>query len=107
MSTASGVNDATFQADVLRADIPVLVDFWASWCQPCRMLAPVIEDVASEYNGRLKVAKVDVDENQATAMAYSVGSIPTVMLFKNGEAVVRLVGFQTKDHLVEAIAPHL
>lgn len=107
MSIASGVTDATFETDVLHADIPVLVDFWASWCQPCRMLAPVIEDVASEYNGRVKLAKRDMDENQTTAMAYSVSSIPTVMLFKNGEAVVRLVGFHTKDHLVEAIGPHL
>ncbi|HLY64194.1 MAG TPA: thioredoxin, partial [Chloroflexota bacterium] len=86
---------------------PVLVDFWASWCQPCRMVAPIVEELATENSGKLKVLKLDVDENQNTAMQYNVSSIPTLILFKEGEPVERMVGFSPKDRLMTKIAPHL
>ncbi|HEX6512138.1 MAG TPA: thioredoxin, partial [Chloroflexota bacterium] len=82
MSSATAVTDNSFQQDVLQSSEPVLVDFWASWCQPCRMVAPVVEEIATEQSGKLKVLKLDVDENQNTAMQYNVSSIPTLILFK-------------------------
>lgn len=107
MSSATAVTDGTFQQDVLQSSEPVLVDFWASWCQPCRMVAPVVEEIATENSGKLKVLKLDVDENQNTAMQYNVSSIPTLILFKGGEPVERVVGFSPKDRLLSKISPHL
>ena len=107
MSSAAAVTDGTFQSDVLQASEPVLVDFWASWCQPCRMVAPVVEEIASENAGKLKVLKLDVDENQNTAMQYNVSSIPTLILFKEGQPVERVVGFSPKDRLMSKLTPHL
>jgi thioredoxin len=107
MSSAAAVTDGTFQQDVLQSNEPVLVDFWASWCQPCRMVAPVVEEIATENSGKLKVLKLDVDENQNTAMQYNVSSIPTLILFKGGEPVERVVGFSPKDRLLSKISPHL
>jgi thioredoxin 1 len=107
MSSATAVTDGTFQQDVLQSNEPVLVDFWASWCQPCRMVAPVVEEIATENSGKLKVLKLDVDENQNTAMQYNVSSIPTLILFKGGEPVERVVGFSPKDRLLSKISPHL
>jgi thioredoxin 1 len=101
------VGDSNFQQEVLDSDKPVLVDFWATWCGPCKMIAPVVEQVADEYEGRLKVAKVDVDQNQATARQYGVMSIPTMVVFKGGKAVERVVGFTPKANLIKAIEPHL
>jgi thioredoxin 1 len=101
------VGDSNFQQEVLDSDKPVLVDFWATWCGPCKMIAPVVEEVATEYEGKLKVAKVDVDQNQATARQYGVMSIPTLVVFKGGKAVERVVGFTPKANLVKAIEPHL
>jgi len=107
MSSAAAVTDSTFQQDVLQSGEPVLVDFWASWCQPCRMVAPVVEEIATENSGKLKVLKLDVDENQTTAMNYNVSSIPTLILFKDGQPVERMVGFSPKDRLLSKISPHL
>ncbi len=83
----------------LKADLPVLADFWAEWCAPCRMIAPVVEDLAREYEGRLKVAKVDVDENKQLAMRYGIMSIPTLGLFRDGKLVERIVGYMPKAEL--------
>ena len=86
------VTDADFQANVLDSDTPVLVDFWATWCAPCRALAPKVEAIATQYEGRVTVAKVDIDKNRKTAMNYNVRSIPTVLVFKGGEVVGQVVG---------------
>lgn len=101
------VSDATFQKDVLESTTPVLVDFWAVWCGPCKMIAPVVEELAKEYEGKLSVAKVDVDSNPQTAMQYGIRSIPTLLLFKGGQVVEQLVGAIPKRHLVEKVLPHL
>ncbi len=97
------VTDASFQADVLEADEPVVVDFWAEWCGPCRMIAPALEEIAAEMDGKIKVAKLNVDENAQTAMKYGVRSIPTLMLFKNGEPMSTQVGAAPKGKLVDWI----
>lgn len=101
------VTDQTFDAEVLSAKKPVLVDLWAEWCAPCKMLAPVLEDMAKELDDQLTVVKLDVDANPATAMRYGVQSIPTLLLFKNGQEVERLVGYMPKDRLLGRIRPHL
>jgi thioredoxin 1 len=93
------VTDASFQADVLSANQPVLVDYWAAWCGPCKMIAPILEEIATEYAGRLTVAKVDVDANQLTPAKYGIRGIPTLMLFKNGEAAATKVGALSKTQL--------
>ncbi len=93
------VSDATFDSEVIKAEVPVLVDFWADWCGPCKMLAPVVADLAKEYGARVKVAKLDVDANPNVAGKFGVMSIPTLILFKQGEAVQRLVGYQPKSAL--------
>ncbi|MCS7192507.1 MAG: thioredoxin [Armatimonadetes bacterium] len=86
------VNKTNFEKEVLQSDIPVLVDFWAVWCVPCRMIAPIVERLAEKYAGKLKVAKLDVDENQEIAIRYQVMSIPTLLFFKNGQVVDRVIG---------------
>jgi thioredoxin 1 len=93
------VSDATFDSEVIKASTPVLVDFWADWCNPCKMLAPIVEDLANEYGTRVKVAKLDVDANPNVAGQFGVMSIPTLILFKGGEAVQRVVGYQPKSAL--------
>jgi thioredoxin 1 len=97
------VTDATFEADVLRAERPVLVDYWAAWCTPCKMIAPLVADSAEAYAGRLDVAKVNVDENPATPSRYRVRSIPTLMLFKRGQVVATHVGALSKSQLAAFI----
>ena len=93
------LTDQNFEQEVLRADLPVLVDFWASWCGPCRMLAPVIAEIAEEYAGKVKVGKVNVDEQPNLANRYGIASIPTVMLFKNGEVINTSLGYRPKNEL--------
>jgi thioredoxin 1 len=101
------LTDDTFDSEVLKSDIPVIIDFWATWCAPCRMIAPIIEQFASEYEGRVKVCKLDVDNNQQVAMNYGIRSIPTVLIFKNGEVVDTIVGAVPKTMLKERLESHL
>ena len=93
------VSDGTFDQDVLKSDQPVLVDYWAAWCGPCKMIAPILEEVASEYAGKVRVAKVNVDENQETAAKFGIRGIPTLMLFKNGQVSATKVGALSKSQL--------
>ncbi len=99
----SDITDANFESDVLQADTPVLVDFWAPWCGPCRQLSPIIEELAKEYDGRVKVCKVNIDEQPGSAAKYGVRSIPTVMLFKNGNAEATKIGMANKTEFSNMI----
>lgn len=101
------VTDDTFQSEVLDSDKPVLVDFWADWCGPCRMIAPSVKEISEEYGETLKVAKVDVDDNPAVPGRYGVVGIPTLMLFKGGEVVERVTGALPKDGIVAKVLPHI
>jgi thioredoxin len=101
------VNDTNFKQEVLDESLPVLVDFWALWCGPCRMIGPVVEELATEYQGKIKVCKVDVDQAPNTASEYGVMSIPTIAIFKNGEVVDKVVGAVPKASLVEKIEAHI
>lgn len=101
------LTDATFDSEVLTSDVPVLVDFWAEWCGPCKMIAPAVEAIAAEYAGRLKVAKLDVDSNGGSAMRFNIRGIPTLLLFKGGRVVDMRVGAVPKAELVRMISPHL
>jgi thioredoxin 1 len=101
------IGSQQFQEEVLNSGGPVLVDFWAPWCGPCRMVAPVLEEIASDYEGRVKVVKVNVDDNAGIASRYGIMSIPTMMLFKNGEPVETIVGFRNKDELGSIIEQSL
>lgn len=97
------VTDDSFDADVLQSDLPVLVDYWAEWCGPCKMIAPVLEEVAEEYAGKLKVAKLNIDQNEATAPKYGIRGIPTLMIFKNGNVEGTKVGALSKSQLIAFI----
>ena len=105
----SAVTDATFQAEVLEASNtqPVMVDFWASWCRPCLMLAPTVEQVATAYAGKLKVVKLNVDENTASAGRYNIRGIPTLLIFKGGQVAEQIVGAVPKDQITKALDRHL
>ena len=97
------VTDANFQSEVLDADLPVIVDFWAAWCGPCRMVGPLIEEIAKDYEGKVKVAKLNVDENRDTATKYGIMSIPTILLFKDGAVSKQVVGAMPKTALVSEL----
>jgi len=101
------VMDANFEEEVIGSELPVLVDFWAVWCGPCRMVSPFVEQIAQEYSGRLKVAKLNVDENQGIPAKYGIMSIPTLLLFKGGELKETIVGALPKDKIVDAVSKHL
>jgi thioredoxin 1 len=103
MTKPSDVSDTTFQQEVLEADTPVLVDFWAPWCGPCRMVAPVVEELAEEYNGKVKFVKLNTDDNTSTASNYGIRSIPTLLLFKGGQIVDQVIGFRPKGDLKRSI----
>lgn len=107
MSEPIDVTDDTFETEVIQSAIPAMVDFWAAWCAPCRMIAPILEEIAQEYDGQLKVAKLDVDHNPQVATQFGVMSIPTLILFKDGKTVERLMGYMSKKRLLEKITPHL
>jgi thioredoxin 1 len=101
------VTDATFETEVLQAAEPTLVDFWADWCGPCRMIAPVVEEIATDYADKLRVGKMDVDSNRQTPGKYGISGIPTLILFKDGAEATRIIGFRPKDMMVEQLLPHL
>jgi thioredoxin 1 len=107
VSSVSNVSDTNFQQEVLDSNLPVLVDFWAPWCGPCRMVAPVVDEIATQYEDRVKVVKLNVDDNAQIATQYGIGSIPTLMLFKNGQKIDTVVGAVPKTTLAQTIAKHL
>jgi thioredoxin 1 len=100
-------SDAGFENEVLRSEVPVLVDFWAEWCGPCKMIGPILEDIARSYEGKIRIAKVNVDEHQATAAKFNIRSIPTLLLFKNGALIAQKVGAVSQSHLTAFLKGHL
>jgi len=107
MSKAIAVSDATFTEEVLNSDTPVLVDFWAAWCGPCRIIAPILDEIAEEKDGLLKIVKLNIDENQEMAGKLGISSIPTMVLYKNGEMVEKIIGAYPKPKILEKVEPHL
>jgi thioredoxin 1 len=107
MSKPQVVSDQNFETEVIKSDTPVLVDFWAAWCGPCRMVAPVLEEIATEQGEKIRIAKLDVDANPITAGRFGVRSIPTMILFKNGREAQRVVGYMPKEKLLQQIQPHI
>ena len=107
MSSATPVSDASFEQDVLKSDVPVLVDFWAPWCGPCRMVAPIVDEIAKEFGGKIKVFKLNTDENPNVASQFGIRSIPTLMVFKDGQKVDTVVGAVPKTTLSSTISKYL
>ena len=106
-STIFEVTDANFDQSVLKSEQPVLVDFWAAWCGPCRALAPIVDELANSYNGKLKVGKMDVDRNTATPQRYGIRGIPTLLVFKGGQVAEQIVGYVPKETIEKALEKHL
>jgi thioredoxin 1 len=103
MSSPIELNDGNFESEVLKSDKPVLVDFWATWCGPCRMVGPIVEEIAKDYEGKLKVGKLNVDDNSQTAVQYGIMSIPSLLFFKEGKVVDQIIGAVPKQNFVEKI----
>ena len=101
------LTDGNFESEVLRSPLPVLIDFWAIWCGPCRIISPIVEEIAGEYNGKLKVGKVDVDANPAVSMQYGIRSIPTLLLFKGGQVVEQIIGAVPKRVIIDKLSRHV
>lgn len=97
------LTDSNFESEVIKSDVPVLIDFWATWCGPCKAIAPIVEDLAKEYDGKVKIGKVDVDNNQQTAIKYGIRSIPTILIFKNGQVNDTIVGAVPKAQIVQKL----
>lgn len=107
MTKPFAVSDNTFEKDVLDSDQAVLVDFWAEWCGPCRMIAPIVEEIAKDYDGKIKVAKLDTDANPNVVQTFRVMGIPTLILFKGGQAVERITGYMPKERVLEKLTPYI
>lgn len=107
MTHPTAISDSQFESEVINSNIPVLVDFWAEWCGPCKAIAPTLVEIAGEYEGRVKIVKVDVDENRQSAMQYNIRSIPSLLIFKDGVEVDRIVGALPKQHLTTKINAQL
>jgi len=103
MGEPTAIDDTNFDQIVLQAEIPVLVDFWAPWCRPCLMVAPILDELAEEYNGKVSIARIDVDQNPKTAAKYNIMSIPTMLIFKKGKPVSQIVGFRPKPELKRSL----
>ena len=101
------LNDSNFDQEVLKSNTPVLVDFWAVWCGPCRAIAPVVEEMAKSYDGKLKVGKLDVDNNPETSVKFGIRSIPTLLVFKGGKVVEQIIGAMPRQNLIDKVTPHL
>jgi len=101
------ITDTNFDKEVIQSETPVLIDFWAVWCGPCKMIAPVVEEIAKEYDGKLKVGKVDVDNNPEVSLKFGIRSIPTLMVFKGGKVVEQIIGAVPKRNLVDKVTPHI
>lgn len=107
MSNAVAVTDTSFEQEVLQSDKPVLVDFWAEWCGPCRMIGPIVDELAKEYDGKAKFTKVDVDSNPEISMKFNIRSIPTLLIFKGGKVVDQIIGAVPKSHLTKKLNEHV